>query len=124
MLTLSEEIAEMFGELSLAETDGFDPISYAARCHVDRWKEYDEERRDRMEVDEAYARERREQWARANSKRKRKRRGEHLSNADRVKLADDIRAGKEVREVAREHGLAISTAERIGQLVLWDTEAA
>ena len=115
--TLSEEIAAEFAALSYGETSGVDPITYAAEHACARWRAYEAERSQHLEHNPAARAERRMQWARANAKRKRKRRGEHLTNADRVRLHEEARR-RGVYEVAREEGLSVRTARRLGQLVL------
>lgn len=114
----SAEIEEMFTELSLAQTGGLDPLTYAGQQTVQRWDEYEADRKWWRENDAAYRRERMEQWAKANSNRKKKRRGLHLSNEDRARLADDIREGRSLEDVSRETGVSVATAANIGQLHL------
>ncbi|HEU4614354.1 MAG TPA: hypothetical protein VFS15_19800 [Kofleriaceae bacterium] len=117
--TLSEEIAAEFAALLYGETGGADPLTYAAEQACARWHAYEAERSQRLERDPAARAARREQWARANAKRKRRRRGEHLTNADRVRLHEEVRR-RGVHGVAREEGLSMRTASRLGQLVLFE----
>lgn len=113
----------MFDDFARATCDGLDPLSYAAQYKVDDWHAYEERRAARMREDERYAAERAAQWQRANARRKRKRRGDFLSNAERVRLADEARERGE-RAVAEEHGLSVATASCVGQLVLFEEDAA
>ena len=119
--TLHEEVEALFGELSTAELDGFTVIEHAVLYHTERWDTYEVERKAERERNPAFAARERERWARANGRRKVKRRGHHLSNAQRLRAASDIREGRKTAdEVARETGCSVATAERIGQLVLWE----
>lgn len=120
MIGLHDDVAIMFAALSTHETGGVDPLTFAAQYHVDRWAGYEQERRERREIDASFAGHERERWTRANANRKRKRRGLHLTNADRIVLADRLRAGVAVDEVVRETGVSAATAGTIGQLVLFD----
>lgn len=114
-----EDLYDELSPLRYGETGGVDPFTASCLYHVGRWEDYEEERRREMERNVAYALERRRQWARANAKRKHKRRGLHLTNADRVRLAQMTSAGGMTTEdVARETGVSVATAEAIGQLVI------
>lgn len=114
-----EDIWSELAPLRYGETDGEDPLTAACLYHVERWEAYEAERREAMEASPAYAAVRREQWARANAKRKRKRRGLHLSNAERARWADLTSAGvMSAEDVSRETGVSVATAERIAQLSL------
>jgi len=115
-----QEIAEMFSDLSLAQCDGWDPCTHAGLYSTNRWNDYDEERRRLRARDHAFDRHEHERWARANLTRKRKRRGLHLSNAERVRLADRVKGGTSLAEVSRETGVSVTTAAAIGQLSLWE----
>lgn len=121
MSALRDECEAIFAGLTNAELDGFSSIEFACLYHVERWDTYEEKRRRERVRNPAFERHERERWARANARRKVKRRGLHLSNAERARLANDIREGCTTpAEVARVTGVSVSTAERIGQLVLWE----
>lgn len=116
-----EGIAAEFADLSLGETGGVDALTHHGLYSVRRWEEYEEHRREQLRNDPLFRMERRAQMKRANAKRKLKRRGVHLTNAERLSLANDIRRGvKTVREVCAETGVGVTTAERLGQLVLFE----
>lgn len=113
------EIAEMFAGLALSETDGQDLVTYTCEQTVSRWADYEAERTWWRENDEGYRRRRAEQWTRANVTRKRKRRGLHLSNAERAAWADRLARGEVTSaEVARETGMSEAVATNVGQLSL------
>lgn len=114
------EIAVEMAGYAAAEVDGLDPLTYAGRYHVDRWAEYEVERRERREADRAFHAAELDRWRRANRNRARKRRGLHLSNLDRVRLAERLRHGATREELADEVGVSVATAGTIGQLVLFD----
>jgi len=114
---MREEIAVMFAELSLGETGGVDGFTAACMYHTERWEDYEAERKAERERNPGFERHERERWARANATRKKKRRGLHLSNAERVRLADLTSAdGMTAEQVAEEAGVSVATAQRIGQL--------
>ena len=116
---MHDEIEAMFAELRHGETQGEDPFTHACRYHVDRWAEYEMERKQERERNPAFAQQERERWGRANATRKKKRRGLHLTNADRARLAEMTSAGSmTAEEVAKETGVSVATAQRIGQLAL------
>ncbi len=116
---MHDEIQEMFAELSLGETGGVDGLTAACLYHTERWEDYEAERKAERERNPGFERHERERWARANANRKRKRRGLHLTNPERVRLADLTSAGDmTVEEVAKETGVSVATAQRLGQLAL------
>lgn len=121
----SQEIADVFADLSLGETGGVDPLTAAALYHTERWEDYEEQRRMERERNAAFHRHELDRWRRANANRKRKRRGLHLSNTERVMYAEMTSAGDMTPEdVARETGCSVATAERLGQLVIeWEGAA-
>lgn len=115
----SDEIAEMFAGYALAETDGVDIVTYTCEQHVARWADYEADRSWWLENDVGFRRKRAEQWAKANDNRKRKRRGLHLTNADRVRWAEAVERGEVTSaEVARATGMSVATAGSVGQLDL------
>ncbi len=112
------EIREMFDELANAECDGYDIVTYTALQTVDRWADYEADRKEWRESCPAFKAKEEQRWAKANVVRKRKRRGIHLSNKDRLRL---IESGMSPEEISAETKCSVAVARGIGQMTLGPT---